>query len=214
MTRGEPDTLDAGDLDYARADGLVPAVAQDALTGEVLMLAYANDGAVEAAASTGAMHYWSRSRDELWRKGETSDHTQDVASLHADCDADALLARVHQTGPACHTGEPTCFYTPLVGDAVAPAAPKPTLAALDDVLAQRDAERPEGSWTTQLLEDEEERLGKVTEEAQEVVEAARAGDADHLAEEIADLVYHALVAGRAEGVGVRDVLRVLDERRD
>lgn len=207
------DPIAPADLDYGESDGLVPAVAQDALTGEVLMLAYADDEAVGRTLATGAMHYWSRSRQELWRKGETSGHTQEAASLHADCDRDALLARVHQTGPACHTGEETCFFTPLADGAVTPAAPKPTLAALDDVLARRDAERPGGSWTTTLLEDREKRLGKVTEEADEVVEAAREGDAEHLAEEIADLVYHALVAGRAEGVTLRDVLEVLDERR-
>jgi phosphoribosyl-AMP cyclohydrolase / phosphoribosyl-ATP pyrophosphohydrolase len=191
-------------LDTLRFDdrGLVPVVAQDAASGAVLMVAWATREALEATLLTGAMHYWSRSRGELWRKGATSGHVQTLVSLHGDCDGDTLLARVRQEGPACHTGEATCF------GAVEPA-PGGVLRELWSVLEERDRDRPEGSWTTRLLEDENLRLKKLGEETVELV-TALVRDEPRAAEEAADLVYHLMVALRGAG---RDWAEVEDELR-
>src|SRR5919112_3372817 len=129
--------------------GLVPVVVQDWSTGEVLTLAYANEEAVALTRKTGELHLWSRSRQELWHKGATSGNTQAVRALRVDCDGDALLALVEPAGPACHTGERTCFYR---GD-LEPPAPHEALPALERTLAARVAERPQGSYTAELLDD-------------------------------------------------------------
>lgn len=184
------------------ADGLLPVVAQDALAGRVLMVAWANAEALERTLSTGLLHFWSRSRGALWRKGETSGNTLRVRSLHSDCDADTILARVEPGGPACHTGETSCF-----GAGAAPA-----LAALDDTICGRAEERPEGSYTTRLLADENLRLKKLGEEAAELVAALAKGDVDRIPEEAGDLVYHLMAAVTAGGGEWTDVLRVLEER--
>lgn len=197
-------------LDFDKLDGLLPVVAQDAANGAVLMVAFANRDALERSLASGRMHYWSRSRGELWRKGDTSGHVQHVVSLHADCDADTVLAVVRQEGAACHTGEATCF-----GEGAEPAAaadPGSVLDRLDAVLAARAAERPEGSYTTKLLADENLRLKKLGEECAELVTALAKGEADRIPEEAADLVYHVLVAARAAGVGLDAIAAVLEDR--
>jgi phosphoribosyl-ATP pyrophosphohydrolase/phosphoribosyl-AMP cyclohydrolase len=186
-------------------DGLLPVVVQDHATGDVLMLAFANRQALERTLATGQMHFWSRRRNELWRKGETSGNTLALVSLHADCDADSVLARVTPAGPTCHTGERTCFGN---GASAAVAA----LARLDRTLASRAQERPEGSYTVRLLDDQNLRLKKLGEETAELVVALATGDGGKATEEAADLVYHVLVALRACGLDVTSLLEELDRR--
>ena len=200
-TLRSPADLDG--LDFAKLTGLLPVVAQDASDGRVLMLAFATREALEKSLATGEMHFWSRSRGALWRKGETSGNTLRLVSLHADCDGDAVLALVRPSGPACHTGEATCF-----GEGAAPEIP-----VLDATLAARQAERPQGSYTVRLLDDETLRLKKLGEETAELVAALAKGDAVRAREEAADLLYHMLVALRAAGVPATDVLEALEARR-
>jgi phosphoribosyl-AMP cyclohydrolase / phosphoribosyl-ATP pyrophosphohydrolase len=189
--------------------GLVPCVVQDWATGEVLTLAYMNGVALERTKATGELHLWSRSRGELWRKGATSGNTQAVKALRVDCDGDALLALVEPAGPACHTGERTCFYR---GDLDA-GAPHETLPALERTLRARAQERPEGSYTVELL-DTPGRIGeKVQEEAEEVSRAAREETDERVVEEAADLLYHLLVLLHSRGLALSDAEGVLDERR-
>ena len=195
-------------------NGLVPVVAQDAATGDVLTLAYANREAVEKSLSTGEAHYYSRSRAELWRKGATSGNTQRVVEVRVDCDGDALLYRVEPRGPACHTGERTCFFTTLSGDG--PAASYEIgfgamVERLAGTIAGRHREMPEESYTAGLLRSGPERVAqKVGEEAVEVVVAALTEE--RLAEETADLVYHLLVLLEERGVGIERVAGVLRDR--
>ncbi|MDP9400866.1 MAG: bifunctional phosphoribosyl-AMP cyclohydrolase/phosphoribosyl-ATP diphosphatase HisIE [Actinomycetota bacterium] len=189
--------------------GLVPVVVQDWGTGEVLTLAYANAEAVGRTRETGELHLWSRSRRELWHKGATSGNVQRVRALRLDCDGDALLALVEPAGPACHTGERTCFHD----GAVEPPAPHEALPALERTLAQRVAERPAGSYTVALLADPERAGAKVLEEADEVVRAAREETDARVDEEAADVLYHLLVLLRARGRTLGDVERVLAARR-
>ena len=191
--------------------GLVPVVAQDASTGEVLMLAYASPEAVEKTVETGEAHYYSRSRQEIWRKGATSGNTQKVVEVRLDCDADALLYRVEPAGPACHTGEKNCFFTPLTGpDAETPNLGR-TLNHLAETIAERRREMPEGSYTAKLIgRGTGYTAQKVGEEAVEVVVAAL--EDERLAEESADLLYHLLVLLEGRGVGLEEVARILDER--
>src|ERR671921_1698186 len=163
--------------------GLVPVVVQDWSTGEVLTLAYANAEAVALTRRTGELHLWSRSRQELWHKGATSGNTQAVKALRVDCDGDALLALVEPAGPACHTGERTCFFT---GD-LEPPAPHEALPALERTIAAR---RGTGSYTDQLLADPGFTGGKVQEEAEEVARAVREETDERVAEEAADVLYH------------------------
>ena len=199
-------------------NGLVPVIAQDAATGEVLMLAYADREAIEKTLSSGEAHYYSRSRSELWRKGATSGNTQRVVEVKLDCDADALLYRIEPRGPACHTGQKSCFFTTLEGERVE-VAPKDNrevpfgamVERLADTIAQRHREMPEGSYTASLIQGGPERLAqKVGEEAVEVVVAALAGE--RLPEEAADLVYHLLVLLEERGVVIEEVAKVLHER--
>ncbi len=195
--------------------GLVPVVAQDTATGEVLTLAYANREAVERTLSTGEAHYFSRSRSELWRKGATSGNTQRVAEVRVDCDGDALLYRVEPRGPACHTGERTCFFTTLEGEPAGASAEKARLGEMVErlagIIAERHREMPEGSYTAALLGGGTERVAqKVGEEAVEVVVAALTGE--RLSEEAADLVYHLLVLLEERGVGIGEVAGVLRDR--
>ena len=200
---------DVDTIAFRDEDGLVPMIAQDAETGAVLMLAWANREAVLATLETGEAHFWSRSRRELWRKGATSGNTLALVSLHADCDGDTLLARVSPAGPACHTGEATCFGA---GTAPAEGVEPATLQRLDRTLADRAATRPEGSYTVRLLDDANLRLKKLGEESAELVAALATHDHARAVEETADLVYHALVALRAEGIGVDALLEALEER--
>jgi phosphoribosyl-ATP pyrophosphohydrolase/phosphoribosyl-AMP cyclohydrolase len=189
--------------------GLVPCVVQDWRTGEVLTLAYMNAESLALTRETGEIHFYSRSRQQLWHKGATSANTMTVRSIRYDCDADALLAIVEPAGPACHTGERTCFHR---GE-LEPAAPHETLPALERTIAQRAQTRPEGSYTATLLADPGLAGAKVQEEAEEVVRAAREESDQRLAEEAADVVYHLAVLLRGRGLSLADAERVLDGRR-
>jgi phosphoribosyl-ATP pyrophosphohydrolase/phosphoribosyl-AMP cyclohydrolase len=189
--------------------GLVPCVVQDWRTGEVLTVAYMNAESLRLTRETGETHFYSRSRQELWHKGATSGHTQAVKAIRYDCDGDALLALVEPAGPACHTGERTCFHR---GE-LEPAAPHAVLPALERTIAQRAAVRPEGSYTVQLLADPGKNGAKVQEEAEEVVRAVREESDDRVAEEAADVLYHLAVLLRGRGLTLADAERVLDGRR-
>ena len=189
--------------------GLVPVVIQDWTTGEVLTLAYANAEALERTRATGELHLWSRSRDELWHKGATSGNVQRVRALRVDCDGDALLALVEPAGPACHTGERSCFFT---GD-LEPPAPHEALPALERTLRARAAERPEGSYTVTLLDDPPLIGEKVQEEAEEVARAAREETDERGDSEAADVLYHLTVLLHSRGRGLADAEQVLTERR-
>ena len=189
--------------------GLVPVVVQDWGTGEVLTLAYANAEAVARTRETGELHLWSRSRGELWHKGATSGHTQRVRALRLDCDGDALLALVEPNGPACHTGERTCFHS---GE-LEPRAPHEALPALERTLAERTALRPEGSYTVELLDDPPRIGAKVQEEAEEVARAAREEPDERVDEEAADVLYHLTVLLHARGRALGDAEEVLNGRR-
>jgi phosphoribosyl-ATP pyrophosphohydrolase/phosphoribosyl-AMP cyclohydrolase len=189
--------------------GLVPCIVQDWLTGEVLTLAYMNAEALKRTRETGEIHFFSRSRQELWHKGATSGNTQAVKAIRYDCDADALLALVEPAGPACQTGERTCFHN---GDVKA-GAPYETLPTLERTIAARAATKPNGSYTAKLLNDANLAGAKVQEEAEEVVRAAREESDERVAEEAADVIYHLAVLLRGRGLSLADAERVLDGRR-
>ena len=195
-------------MDEIRFDerGLVPCVIQDWRTGEVLTLAYTNAEALARTRETGELHLWSRSRDELWHKGATSGNVQRVRALRLDCDRDAVLALVEPAGPACHTGERTCFHN----GATEPLAPHEALPALERTIAER---RGTGSYTDQLLGDIAFTGGKVEEEAEEVARAAREETDERLAEEAADVLYHLEVLLAARGLALADAQEVLVGRR-
>ena len=189
--------------------GLAPCIVQDWTTGEVLTLAYMNRESLRRTRETGEIHFFSRSRQELWRKGATSGNTQQVKAIRYDCDADTLLALVEPAGPACHTGERSCFHRGELN----PAAPFETLPTLERTLAERAAVRPPGSYTAKLLDDPDLAGAKVQEEAEEVVRAAREESDERVAEEAADVVYHLAVLLRGRGLTLADAERVLDGRR-
>lgn len=204
--------------------GLVPCIAQEWRSGEVLTLAYCNAEAIERSRASGEMHFFSRSRGRLWRKGETSGNVLRVRQLRYDCDCDALLALVEASGPACHTGNRTCFYRDLDGSATPevdgepvagePApAPFEALGALERVIAARDSDRPSGSYTAELLADPPRIAAKVREEADEVARAADGEGDDRVAEETADLIYHLAVLVRSRGLDLSGALEVLNGRR-
>jgi phosphoribosyl-ATP pyrophosphohydrolase/phosphoribosyl-AMP cyclohydrolase len=195
-------------VEIAFKDGLVPCVVQDARSGEVLTLAYMNEEALARTREQGELWFWSRSRGELWHKGATSGNVQRLVALRYDCDADALVALVDPAGPACHTGERTCFYR---GD-MAPT-PGEALPALERTIAARRAERPEGSYTTELLADPSRIGAKVEEEAEEVARAAREESDERVAEEAADVLYHLAVLLAARGLAMADAYEVLNGRR-
>jgi phosphoribosyl-AMP cyclohydrolase / phosphoribosyl-ATP pyrophosphohydrolase len=190
-------------------DGLVPCIVQDWSTGEVLTLAYMNALALRRTRESGELHLWSRSRSEQWHKGATSGNTQAVRALRLDCDGDALLVLVEPAGPACHTGERTCFHRGELDS----GAPYETLPALERTIAERARERPEGSYTVELLEDPSLIGEKVMEEAEEVARAAREESDERVDEEAADVLYHLLVLLRSRGRSLVDAERVLDGRR-
>lgn len=198
------------------AQGLVAAVCQDEATGETLMVAYMNPEALARTLESGEMHFYSRSRRELWRKGETSGAFLRVASAMVDCDGDALLFKVRPEGPACHTGERSCFFTPL------PESPecervKSGAGALDELfqtIRQRQAEAPEGSYTASLFASGTTRIAqKVAEEGAEAALAAATKDTASLPGEVADLFYHALVLLADAGLSPEDVWAELRNRR-
>ncbi len=190
--------------------GLVPCIAQDWATGEVLTLAYMNEEALERTLATGEIHFWSRSRGELWRKGATSGNVQRVRSLRYDCDADAVLALVDPAGPACHTGERTCFHRSIGARAVAAHEALPALAR---TLAARHRDMPEGSYTAELFRAGQERIGaKVEEEAEEVARAGREESDERVRSEAADLLYHLGVALESRGLSYADAFEELVAR--
>jgi phosphoribosyl-AMP cyclohydrolase / phosphoribosyl-ATP pyrophosphohydrolase len=191
--------------------GLVPCVAQDFASGEVLTLAYVSKESLRLSVETGDLHFYSRSREEIWRKGETSGNFLRLRQLRYDCDGDALVALVEPTGPACHTGERSCFYRALDGEPV-PVAHE-ALPALQRTLRSRAAERPEGSYTVTLLDDPKLIGEKVEEEAEEVVRAAREESDERVAEEAADLLYHLSVLLASREVPQTAVMEVLNGRR-
>jgi phosphoribosyl-ATP pyrophosphohydrolase/phosphoribosyl-AMP cyclohydrolase len=188
--------------------GLVPCVVQDWNTGEVLTLAYMNEEALQRTRATGELHLWSRSREGPWHKGESSGNVQAVRALRLDCDGDTLLALVEPAGPACHTGERTCFYR---GELT--PAPHESLPTLERTLGERARTRPPGSYTVELLDDPERIREKVSEEAEEVGRAAREESQERVDEEAADLLYHLLVLLHSRGRALADAERVLDARR-
>jgi phosphoribosyl-AMP cyclohydrolase / phosphoribosyl-ATP pyrophosphohydrolase len=190
--------------------GLVPAVVQEAETGEVLMVAWMDRAAVMRTLETGLTHFWSRSRQAPWRKGETSGHSQHVQGVYADCDADTLLVQVHQDGVACHTGHRTCFFTALQG----PGAAGNMLDRIERIVAARKAAAPAGSYVAGLLAKGEAAVcRKIGEEAVEVVTAALGGEGDRrVVEEVADLWFHTMVLLGERSIPLRDVLEELARR--
>lgn len=198
--------IDVNALDWAKGDGLLPVIVQHWLTGEVLMLGYMNAQALEATQASGHVTFYSRSKQRLWTKGESSGNVLNLKSLRVDCDADTLLVQAAPHGPTCHTGTSSCF-----GEHVAP--PLGFLAELDALVARRDRERPQGSYTTKLFEGGIRRMAqKVGEEGVETALAAVVQDDEALLGEAADLVFHLLVTLRARGLGLADVTRVLVDR--
>jgi phosphoribosyl-ATP pyrophosphohydrolase/phosphoribosyl-AMP cyclohydrolase len=190
--------------------GLVPCIVQDWRTGEVLTLAYMNRDALDRTQSSGQTWFWSRSRSELWHKGATSGNVQAVRELRYDCDADALLALVEPSGPACHTGERTCFHNGELD----PLAPHEALPALERTIAARAAAPdPEKSYTATLLADPALVGAKVEEEAEEVVRAAREESDERVREEAADVLYHLDVLMAARGLSIAEAFEVLNGRR-
>ena len=199
--------MKASDLDFAKGGGMITVVTQDSRTGAVLMVAHMDPEALERTLETGEMHYRSRTRG-LWHKGATTGNTQRVVSLVADCDSDAILARVIPAGPACHTGSTTCFDTQANGDA---------FTELAAVIEQRatmnpDANEANTSYTRRLLDDRNLRIKKLGEETAELILALADDDAGRAAEEAADLLYHTLVALRAHGVTLDDVRETIRKR--
>jgi phosphoribosyl-AMP cyclohydrolase / phosphoribosyl-ATP pyrophosphohydrolase len=189
--------------------GLVPCIAQDWRTGEVLTLAYMNAEALARTRETGEVHFYSRSRLELWHKGATSGNTLALRAIRYDCDGDALLALVEPAGPACHTGARSCFHR---GE-LEPAAPYETLPALERVISERAQARPEGSYTARLLGNRQLNGEKVREEADEVARAAQDESDERVSEEAADVLYHLAVLLKSRGLSLADAEAVLDGRR-
>jgi phosphoribosyl-AMP cyclohydrolase / phosphoribosyl-ATP pyrophosphohydrolase len=190
-------------------DGLLPCVVQDWDTGEVLTVAYMNEEALSRTRASGETWFWSRSRQELWHKGETSGNVQRVRELRWDCDADTLLALVEPAGPACHTGERTCFFQGQTD----PSAPHEALPALERVIAERKENPSSSSWTSKLLAHPDFIGEKVQEEAEEVARAAREESDERVAEEAADVLYHLTVLLASRDLSLRDAFEVLNARR-
>lgn len=200
------------DLTAIRFDdrGLVPVIVQDSISKDVLTLAYMNKEAIQKTIETGETWFWSRSRQKLWHKGETSGNTQQVLSIIFDCDQDALLLQVIPSGPACHKGQQSCFSNSKVDGSKERFA---ILNRLESVIALRDAERPDGAYTTYLFEQGLDKiLKKVGEEAAEIIIAAKNGSAEELRHETADLLYHLFVLLRASSLPLDKVLAELERR--
>src|ERR1044072_4744149 len=193
--------------------GLVPCVTQDFASGEVLTLAYAHEESLRLSVETGELHFYSRSREEIWRKGETSGNVLKLRQLRYDCEGDAIVALVEPSAPACHTGERSCFFRDFDGagppEPVAHEAP----ATLERTLRSRAEERPEGSYTVQLLDDPQLIAAKVEEEAEEVGRAAREESDERVAEEAADLLYHLSVLLTSRGVPLSAAMGGVNGRR-
>jgi phosphoribosyl-ATP pyrophosphohydrolase/phosphoribosyl-AMP cyclohydrolase len=200
--------MNIDNLAWEKMDGLIPAIVQDFFDGRVLMQGFMNKAALEATLDTGKVTFWSRSREQIWTKGETSGHTLDLVDIHPDCDGDCLLVRAHPEGPTCHLGTLTCF------DGEEKVIPELAfLTELERVIADRDENRPEGSYTTSLLESGIKRIAqKVGEEGVETALAAAAGDDDELLNESADLIYHLLVLLRSRKLELGTLVEVLKVR--
>jgi phosphoribosyl-ATP pyrophosphohydrolase/phosphoribosyl-AMP cyclohydrolase len=200
------------------AQGLVPVIAQEAATGQVRMVAWANREALEKTLASKEAHFWSRSRAKLWRKGEESGHTLAVRQVRVDCDGDVVLYTVDPVGPSCHTGATSCFFRAeadgkLLTDDGPPDPPAVVVARVADVIARRRRERPEKSYVVSLLDKGFAKINeKITEEAGELVEALPQGDAAHTAHEAADLIFHVLVGLEAAGIPVDSVFGELRRR--
>lgn len=190
-------------------NGLIPVVVQDHATSEVLMVAWANRDALDMMDRTGFTHFWSRSRKKLWKKGEESGHVQRIVAMQTDCDDDTILVRVVQEGPACHTGEPTCFYKDISGslDGTSDIIPR-----LRRVIQSRKDSPPAESYTAKLMKDENKMCKKIIEEAGEFCLALKDMDEDEMAWELADLIYHTMVAVEKTGLPMEKVFRKLTER--
>ncbi|WP_162051371.1 bifunctional phosphoribosyl-AMP cyclohydrolase/phosphoribosyl-ATP diphosphatase HisIE [Pontibacter pamirensis] len=198
------------ELDFDKTGGLVPAVIQDELTGQVLMLGYMNQEALDKTRQEGLVTFFSRSKNRLWTKGETSGNTLQVKSIIRDCDADSLLIKVNPTGPTCHTGSTSCFGEEAASNR---ATAIRFIADLEEVIQQRKANPVEGSYTNFLFEKGVNKIAqKVGEEAVETVIDAVAGELDTMKGEAADLLYHLLVLLSATGLELKDVVEVLQER--
>lgn len=206
--------MNIGDIAF-NDDGLVPAVVQDAETGRVLTVAWMNRESLGRTIETGQTWFWSRSRQELWNKGATSGNTQEVAGIATDCDSDAIVVSVIPAGPACHTGEDTCFHVPLQGDVGADNAPFAMLPDLEAIIRERvqDAD-PKSSYTAHLMAKGIDTMcKKVGEEATEVAIAAKGQERDQLIYESADLLYHLMVLWQAEDIRLSEVAEELASRR-
>nr|WP_304216607.1 bifunctional phosphoribosyl-AMP cyclohydrolase/phosphoribosyl-ATP diphosphatase HisIE [Fredinandcohnia onubensis] len=195
--------------------GLAPAIVQDAVSKEVLTLAYMNEESLRKSIETRETWFYSRSREELWHKGETSGNTQKIVDIKYDCDQDAILVLVEPAGPACHTGSYTCFNESVLGEAKEVSSDRfAILNELEEVIAKREAEMPEGAYTTYLFDKGVDKiLKKVGEEASEVIIAAKNRDHEELKWEAADLIYHLLVLLREQKLPLDEVLSVLQKRR-
>ncbi|MEP6507114.1 MAG: bifunctional phosphoribosyl-AMP cyclohydrolase/phosphoribosyl-ATP diphosphatase HisIE [Gemmatimonadales bacterium] len=202
-------SLDIDGLDFSKSSGLVTVVVQDSATGSVLMVAYADREAMEKTLETGEMHFHSRTRG-LWHKGATSGNVQKVVSLSADCDNDAVLARVTPAGPACHTNSQSCFGEPAIA--------ADSLSQLDQTILARQralGQLPDAladSYTRRLLTDRNLRLKKIGEEGAELIASIADNDTNRIADEAADLLYHVLVAARSSGIGLDDIRAVIAKR--
>jgi phosphoribosyl-AMP cyclohydrolase / phosphoribosyl-ATP pyrophosphohydrolase len=202
--------------------GLVPAIVQDAQSKEVLMMAYMNKESLQLSVESGVTWFWSRSRNELWNKGATSGHTQRIVSMAYDCDGDTLLVKVEQKGPACHTGSYSCFFNPVEVngntaaslEAAAASTDRFTaLGQLESIIAERYAERPEGSYTSYLFDKGVDKiLKKIGEEASEVIIASKNQDNDELRSEVGDLIFHLMVLLRERGLPLDDVISEINSR--
>lgn len=199
---------DIDSLDWEKMGGLLPAIVQDAFDGRVLMQAFMNRDALARSLDSGRVTFWSRSRQQLWTKGETSGNTLDLVAVHSDCDSDCLLVFAKPSGPVCHRNTETCF------DNGNPVIPQLAFASsLERLVDRRETERPEGSYTTRLFDAGIKRIAqKVGEEGVETALAATAGDREELLNESADLLYHLLVLLRASGLSLEEVIQTLKSR--
>ena len=197
------------------AHGLIPGIVQDARTGEVRMLGFLNRETLDLTIATGEVHFYSRSRQRVWKKGESSGNVLRLVSVTTDCDGDALLLQVVPVGPTCHTGAQSCFFAaPLASNPEQQAHGPLVVAQVAEVIAARDAERPAGSYTTYLFEEGVDKISKkIGEESAEVIIAAKNGEPDPLANEAADLIFHLLVLLRACNLPLESVFEVLAGRR-
>ena len=196
-------------IDFEKLNGLVPAIVQDATTKNVLMLGFMNQEAYDKTLATGHVTFWSRSRNCLWTKGETSGNFLNLVSIQNDCDDDTLLVKVHPQGPTCHTGTDTCWGETNQKPAIS------FLSELQDFIEKRYQEMPEGSYTTKLFRDGVNKMAqKVGEEALETVIEATNGDDEHLVYEASDMIYHLLVLLTSKGLRIENIAEELHRRHD